>query len=55
MLVCFHCLRDIESREGALPVEGVSFYDEEEYQKCEWCGEVIDEGYEIYDDYEEEK
>ena len=47
MLVCFHCLRAIESREGKQPVEEVAFFDEEEFQKCEWCGEEIDEGYEI--------
>ena len=49
MLVCLNCLRAIESREGNQPVLEVAF-DPEEEQKCEWCGDDIEDGYEICDD-----
>lgn len=45
MLVCANCLRAIESREGNQPVLDVTFDPEE--QKCEWCGEEIEEGFDI--------
>lgn len=46
MVVCFHCLRAIESREGKQPVLEVTF-DEEDGKKCDWCGDEIEEGFEI--------
>ena len=49
MVVCLHCLRAIESREGKQPIKEVSF-DEEEHKKCEWCGDEIEEGFEILPD-----
>ena len=49
MLVCFDCLRAIESREGKVATLEVSF-DADEGQKCEWCGDEIEEGYEIIPD-----
>ena len=52
MLVCLCCLKAIESREGRQPVREVYLYDEEEYQNCEWCGDLIDEGYDILPDHD---
>ena len=49
MVVCFDCLRAIESREGKVGPLEVNF-DKDEGQKCEWCGDDIEEGYEIIPD-----
>lgn len=49
MIVCFDCLRAIESREGKVATLEVSF-DKDEGQTCEWCGDDIEEGYEIIPD-----
>ena len=47
MVVCLHCLKAIESREGDQEAEQV-FFSEDEHRKCDWCGDEIEEGWEFY-------
>lgn len=44
MKVCWHCLRAIESREGAQAVLPHSIDIDDHDSVCDWCGQNPDEG-----------
>ena len=52
MLVCYKCLKAIESREG--PQNTVEVEDFDENTTCDWCGDNCNEElYEIISDVEQ--